>query len=100
MNGYLIKKILQKGKKIRCRFFDVFLYETSKNPDVAVICSTKVSKSAVKRNRLKRQLREIINLKRKAGGFTKQYVLVVLKKEALEQDFNGLTSNLEDGMRA
>ncbi|MEI6288731.1 MAG: ribonuclease P protein component, partial [bacterium] len=57
------KQVFQKGKRDKSRFFAInFLANNSENSRFAVVTSLRVSKSAVKRNRVKRQIREILGL--------------------------------------
>lgn len=54
-------KIYKRGKIIGGKFFLLrFLPNNLKTARIGFVISTRISKSAVKRNRLKRQLREII----------------------------------------
>lgn len=63
---------------------------------IAFSVGVKLDKRAVKRNRLRRQAREAVRLLIKQGrvknGF---YVLLVAKKEGLDQDYAKLSRDLE-----
>ncbi|NQU83258.1 MAG: ribonuclease P protein component [Parcubacteria group bacterium] len=60
----------------------------------------KVSKSAVKRNRLKRQLREVVRLLIKEDSLENgYYVLIIGKKEALEKDYAEISEEIEGLLR-
>ena len=59
------KKILKTGKKDKSRFFRIcFLRNDLDSSRFAVVASLKISKKSTKRNYLKRQVREIVRLKK------------------------------------
>jgi ribonuclease P protein component len=63
---------------------------------IATAVGLKINKSAVKRNRLKRQIREIMRLilkdNRLQNGY---YILIQPKKECLEEDYAKISQELE-----
>lgn len=107
---YRLKKVrdfnllMERGRWASGALFTVKWLELAKNRDYfpkkvdpdefvaqlrfAFVVGVKVSKSAVKRNRLKRQMREVVRLmikdRRLRGGF---YVMVVAKGEALGKEY-------------
>lgn len=94
-----IKTLFAKGKGV----FDVCCgFKFRKNGlDVsrfAVVVGTKVSKSAVVRNRVRRQIREIIRLKLPAikPGFD---VMMLVRKEALDKTSTELERHVTSGFK-
>lgn len=89
-----LKKIFQKGKKSQNKFFKIYFLENNlAHCRLAVITSLKISKKATKRNRLKRQVREIIRLK--LGEFKHNYDLIVSVLPAtIDQCFDLLKNEL------
>ncbi len=85
--GKHIRAALQKGRTFFTPYFSVKFFLGSASPRFAVVVSTKVYKSAVKRNRLKRVIREWLrlNLKKLKPG---DYMLMAKTKTAarLEKD--------------
>lgn len=56
-----IENVSKKGKSIGSKFFVLkYLPNSSKNSRIGFVISTKISKKAVERNKIKRQMREII----------------------------------------
>lgn len=96
-----LKTLFQKGKSV----FDVVVgakYQVTKN-DVsrfAVVVGTKVSKSAVKRNRMRRQIRAMIEgrLTEMKPGFDIAILVrpeaIGLKRDELEQHVLGTLSKI------
>jgi len=63
---------------------------------IAVAVGLKFHKSAVKRNRIKRQIREVVRLLLKDGRFQNgYYVLIQPKKECLEEDYAKISTELK-----
>lgn len=84
------EKVFQKGRSFKEN--GLFLKKNQNNLDVSrfgFIISTKVSKKAVIRNKLKRRLREIVQrqLPDISPGFD---VILVVNRELLRQDFKEL----------
>jgi ribonuclease P protein component len=62
---------------------------------IAVAIGLKIDKSAVKRNKLKRQIREIVRLIIKNDGFkTGYYLLIQPKKDCLNKDYAIISQKL------
>lgn len=94
-----IKALFAKGKGV----FDVYAGLKFRKNDIAVtrfavVVGTKVSKSAVTRNRLRRQVREAIRsrLPEIKPGFD---VMVLIRKEAIGKTFEELERHVVDGLR-
>lgn len=67
---------------------------------VAVVAGLKVDKSAVKRNRIKRQMREAVRLLIKDRKIKEgYYLMVVAKKIALEHDYAEISKEIDLLMR-
>ena len=104
--------VLKNGRWVNGRFLDIKVLELAKiqnlfprkeDPNkfklqlrLAIAVGLKVHKSAVKRNRLKRQIREALRLLLKDGlvknGY---YVLIVAKKDALEKDYAEISEEIK-----
>lgn len=71
---------------------------SSENLLIGFVVSTKVSKNAVKRNRLKRQMREVVRLLLKDGGMKKGYMIAFIARaemfgkeyEEIQKDMIGI----------
>ncbi len=63
---------------------------------LAIAAGLKVHKSAVKRNRVRRQIREAIRLLIKDGAIKNgYYILVVAKKDVLDKDYAEISAELK-----
>lgn len=94
-----IKTLFAKGKGV----FDVYAgFKWRKNglgvSRFAVVVGTKVSKSAVTRNRLRRQVREVIRLRLAEikPGFD---VMMLVRKEAIGKTYAELESHVVGGLK-
>lgn len=68
---------------------------TSDELKIAIVTSKKVHKSAVKRNKLKRQMREVVRLLIKQGQVKHGYYLVFMAKPAMfEQSYQDIEQNM------
>ena len=89
-----IDNVFKKGKTITGNF--IFLRIVKNDLDInrfAFVISTKISKKAVVRNKIKRQLREIIKkdiLKTKQGF---DFILIA-KSQIINQDFKGIEKEI------
>jgi len=104
--------VMKQGQWVNGRFLDIKVLELAKNQNffpkkedpesfkkqlkLAIAAGLKVHKSAVKRNRVRRQIREAIRLLIKdnllKSGF---YVLIVAKKDVLEKDYAEISAELK-----
>ena len=104
--------VMKHGQWTNGRFLDIKALDLAKNQNffpkkedpesfkkqlkLAIATGLKVHKSAVKRNRARRQIRELLRLliKEKSikSGF---YILVVAKKEVLEKDYAEISEELK-----
>ena len=93
-----IKDLIKTGKTL---FLPNFIIKHKENKEeitkIGVIVSTKVDKRAVVRNKIKRQIRAIIkdNINNIKPGYN---ILIIVKKQALELDFNKLEKILISGL--
>jgi ribonuclease P protein component len=63
------------------------------------VVSNKIAKKATKRNRLKRQLREIIRLKIKKDGIKSGFdVILIARPGILEKDYKQLEKEIDYGL--
>ena len=92
--------VYKKGRTVRTEYLSL-RYVPSRNQDyrLAVVVSKKVSKSAVKRNRIRRRIYEIVRLHRKSSGRPMPFDLVLtvfderlgsMPTEELQQTVTGL----------
>jgi ribonuclease P protein component len=89
-----VKTALSRGRSFFNPFFTVkFLKTFRTKPRFTVVVSTKVSKKAVRRNRLKRIIRELIR-QNIENFFCGEYVIIV-KPKAVTQDEKDLLAGLE-----
>lgn len=91
-----IDNLFQRGKRARSPFFAVsFCINDLKNSRFATVVANKVTKKATIRNRLRRQIREIIRLN--LSKFSHNYdILINISKNCLEQDYRLLEKELLD----
>ena len=86
-----VRYVYQKGKTIRSpKASLVFAENTRGFTRVAVVVSKKVEKSAVKRNRIRRRIYEVIRKNFDLVPKGKDYVFVVFNKDLGEMDFSKL----------
>jgi len=91
-----IKGILSKGKELKTPFFAI-KYEETDEPysRFAIIISNKLSKKAVTRNRLRRQLFEIIRLHPEKTSLSAPSKIVILPRaRTLKLDYQELEKQL------
>lgn len=89
-----IKRLFAKGKGVFDELCSIKFLKTSlQDTRIAVVVGTKVSKKAVVRNRLKRQVRAIIaqELCRLVPGFD---VAMLVRKESVGVDFPDLKAHV------
>lgn len=88
------KRIYQKGKFFSNEFFLVKLHPNRfPNNRFAVIVNKKISKKAVIRNKIKRQIREIIRINQGQlkTGFD---IIVIVKKDLTRESYKNIEQNL------
>lgn len=90
-----IKTLFAKGRSV----FDInfgmkYKKNSVSNSRFAIVVGTKVSKSAVVRNKIKRRIRAVLekHMPEMKPGFD---VLIMVKKEALTQTFDQVTHQIE-----
>jgi ribonuclease P protein component len=104
--------VLQHGQWLNGQFLDIKYLELAKKQDffpkkedpenfkkqlkLAIAVGLKISKSAVRRNRIKRQVREVLRLLIKENalkiGF---YILVIVKKSILEKEYADISQEIK-----
>ncbi|KKR34829.1 MAG: Ribonuclease P protein component [Candidatus Magasanikbacteria bacterium GW2011_GWA2_40_10] len=104
--------VMKHGQWVNGRFLDIKVLELAKNQNffpkkedpesfqkqlkLAIAAGLKVHKSAVKRNRVRRQIREVLRLLLKDGQIkTGYYILVVAKKDILDKDYAEISDELK-----
>lgn len=88
------KEIFSKGRRLAGRFFSIrYAPNTLENSRFAVVVANKVAKKASQRNRLKRQVREIIYLN--LDKFNEKFDIIVnILSAALNKNYQDLEENL------
>lgn len=84
----------QKGRVIYSPFYALRLRPTQTATKVGFVTSTKVFKTAVKRNRCKRRMREVLRLA-KTEWPKNVDLLFILKYEALEAKYEDLVASVK-----
>ena len=104
--------VMKHGQWVNGRFLDIKVLELAKNQayfpkkedvdkfqkqlKLAIAAGLKVHKSAVKRNRVRRQIREAIRLLIKDGRIKNgYYILVVAKKDTLDKDYAEISQEIK-----
>lgn len=104
--------VMKHGQWINGRFLDIKVLELAKNQayfpkkedvdnfkkqlKLAIAAGLKVHKSAVKRNRVRRQIREVLRLLLKDGKIKiGYYILVVAKKDTLDKDYAEISEEVK-----
>ncbi|MBI2038168.1 MAG: ribonuclease P protein component [Candidatus Magasanikbacteria bacterium] len=104
--------ILKHGRWVNGQFLDIKALELAKNQNffpkkedpesfknqlkLAISTGLKVHKSAVKRNRVRRQIREAVRLLIKDGAIKNgYYILVVAKKDILNKNYPEISQEIK-----
>lgn len=104
--------VMKHGQWVNGRFLDIKVLELAKNQayfpkkedvdkfqkqlKLAIAAGLKVHKSAVKRNRVRRQIREALRLLIKDGRIKNgYYILVVAKKDTLDKDYAEISQEIK-----
>ncbi|MFA5360728.1 MAG: ribonuclease P protein component [Candidatus Paceibacterota bacterium] len=98
--SFVFKKTLEKGKRRENQYFKIFFCKN--NMDIsrfAVIISSKIWKSAVKRNLIKRRIKHIFRelILFLPSGFD---ILLFVKKDCLDMPFQTLENQLKEFLMA
>lgn len=117
VDKYRLKKtrdfnlLMERGRWVSGAFFTIKYLELAKNKDylpkkmtvdefigqlrLAFVVGVKVSKSAVARNRLKRQMREVVRLLIKDGRVKNgYYLMIVAKKEVVGKEYAEIENDI------
>jgi len=97
VNGqFLDIKVLELGKAVDFLPKKIEVNNFIKQLRLAITVGLKTSKSAVKRNQLKRQIREALGLLLKGSKIKRgYYLLVVARKEALDKNYAEISQEIE-----
>ena len=104
--------VMKHGQWVNGRFLDMKVLELAKNQayfpkkedvdkfkiqlKLAIAAGLKVHKSAVKRNRVRRQIRDALRLLLKEGKIKNgYYILVVAKKDTLDKDYAEISEEVK-----
>ena len=86
-----VRYVYKKGKTVRNpKMSLVFVENTRGFTRVAVVVSKKVEKTAVKRNRIRRRVYEVVRLNFDKIPKKQDYIFVVYSKEVLKMPFSDL----------
>lgn len=86
--------VFKKGKTIANKLvFLKSLKNNLNNNQFGFIVSTKISKKAVIRNKIKRRLREIVRQTDTKPGFD---IIIIVKPEILNKDYQEIKNNVEN----
>ncbi len=86
----VMDRVTRRGTRVSRRGFVLYYLKILHPPRPRIVVSQKVDKRATVRNRLRRQIREII----KGAQVTNRAVAVIVKKELLELSFAELKKTL------
>ncbi|MBU1151537.1 ribonuclease P protein component [Patescibacteria group bacterium] len=90
-----IEYTMKKGDKSNSRFFIVKHLKSTENfPKFCVIISKKINKSAVKRNKLKRQICEILRQTENSELKSSKNIILIPKKEITQSNFQEIEADL------
>lgn len=104
--------VMKHGQWVNGRFLDIRVLELAKNQayfpkkedpnsfqkqlKLAIAAGLKVHKSAVKRNRVRRQIREALRLLLKDGQIKNgYYILVVARKDVLDKEYAEISQEVK-----
>jgi ribonuclease P protein component len=90
--------LVRSGTKVRAKLVDVRCLEASAGRVRVAVVVAKLGFSAVKRNRLKRRLRELVRL-RMLPVLTPMDLLVRARREAYDATFEMLTDDIDVAAR-
>lgn len=85
--------IIKKGKSIKNKYFILYYVEKKEEESRYGIAVGKKIGNAVTRNKIKRQMREIIKLSKKEFQKDKDYIIII-RKESLKLNFLEMQKNL------
>jgi len=87
--------VYKKGKFFGTKLIHFkYMKNSLPNTRVGFVIGTKVSKSAVKRNKIKRQMRDIFRLK--LDNIKKGYdIAVIVKPGAIDMDYDEIVKNID-----
>ncbi len=93
-----IEQVMKLGKSRSGKFFGLkYMKNEIEEPRFAIVISKKVHKSAVQRNRKKRQIREVLREFVKDGVLkTSNDYVIFVQKQILDVDYNGIKQDLSD----
>ena len=87
--------IIQNGKKYYTKCFNIYINDSDSNTYRFGISVSKKIGNAVVRNKIKRQLREIIHNNKKYYSINKDYIIIV-KNDYLNYDFASINQVFVD----
>ena len=87
-------EVARKGRSIRRPSFTIYYAPTPKPPRPRIVISQKVDKRSTVRNRLRRQIREIL----RGIAIVNLALVVIVKKEAVILEFAALRDQLKSAL--
>ena len=99
ITGQGAKYILKKGKKLNNTYFNIKFIRGSANENrFAVMVSLKVSPKAIERNKIRRQIYEIVRLSH-LKSTNPQDIVIITKPNIKELDFQTLETSLSKALQ-
>lgn len=91
--NYEINTIIKKNNKIKNKFFYIYKDENNLKTCRFAICISKKVGNAVKRNKLKRQIKDIIDKSNFVFSYSNDYVIII-RNEINKLNYNEIKENL------
>lgn len=91
--SYEINKIIENNNVKKNRYFYIYKERNNKNIDRYVVCVSKKIGNAVTRNKIKRQIKDIIDKNKNLFSYQNDYVIIV-RKEINNLNYEKISNNL------
>lgn len=91
--NYEINNIINNNKNFKNKYFYIYKCKNNQKNTKFAICVSKKIGNAVKRNKLKRQIKDIIDKSNFLFKYPTDYVIIV-RKEINELNYNEIKENL------
>lgn len=91
--NYDINSVINSKNMIKNKYFYIYKDRNNKNNYRFAICVSKKIGNAVRRNKIKRQIKDIIDKSNLVFNNTNDYV-IILRKEINNLDYNEIKENL------
>lgn len=96
-----VRRVYRVGKPVRGHFIGMHINTDPRvrNTKVAVVVSKKISKSAVKRNRIRRRLYEIVRLRLPEIDKPSEIVITVYQPDVIDLPTEKLSNIVDDAFK-